>query len=699
MTTFKTRSEIAAAGEFIQALEPLRSGSLASGQGTNRALERLAENDNALLEAVQQAKSSVLAGGGNVALSGGSLSWSADMTVYFAGEVGAVTYNTITAATISIASGNVLYVLLDRSVQGAAVSVSVATDFSAYLAVITGASSRLDYQVIALYDGSVLHFTSGSRLLSGESLSGGLVTDSQYGQQSEVTAVRGYQRENKNIRMIGGGDISWDSATNTLTWSQTIYLTFPSAGGTNRIIGPSSVVVSPDSVWFATLARSPAGVSTLSTGVGALSGGVPADDNSLALAIHNSVDGRIYLMDGTALSDSETVKLGGVRIGVQWFYSAVGSGAQVIDIDASVAGPTSYRVGSGELMVYRNGMKATPSKAYWAGGAYPVGALNTSAGALSTRDSYVEEDIGDGTGTRIIWLSDGQIAGEPLFHSLTAHSPGTPYTWPDSTDYVEAFIGVQGAAPSVNLPDGIYGFERVWTSQPTTVSMGGGKLISNSEVYVSPLAGISLTVSSMIGGEVLAPDSWHYAYIGPGVSVGAAPAFALSTQPPAVLTAGHGVHPTSSGYRFVASVYVRATSDILPMSKAGSQVALGRHFDVSAPFSSAVADVWSTVDLSAHIPAGVSYVRLRLLITAQAAVAAGSRLLLEAKVPGFAAPGQESYAIKPSNSNIVEFLLDMPLDALQSVDIRLSSASFQNVAAVYLIGYSEGTYSSGQGLL
>lgn len=697
MSEFKTRAEIAAANEFIQYLEKLRSS---SPLGTNRALERLAENTNALMQRVQQLNFGQVLGGGTWSLSSGTLSFSSNITIMLFGETGQAAQNAISSAASPInfpGFGAVAYVVVDRATGGLIGSVQVALSGN-YITAISGQDDRLDYIIIAWYDFAGVTFPDGRRLLDGESLSNNGFTDTQYGQQTELTQVRENQKENLNLRLVGGGDLTWDEGTTTLTWSQNLLITFPQSAGSNRVIA-GSVSIPANNAWYATLSRSPAGIIDVATGVASIAGGVPDTDDTFVLAVHNGADDRIYLADGTALSDAETVKLGGVRIGVQWYYKSLGAGVQVTDFAASLGASTSYRRGTGELMVYRNGIKAIASRAFWEGGTYPgTGALNTTSGGISAFDDYVEEDAGDGTGTRIIWLEDD--SGDTIEHAAGTHDP--PLEYPAADDLVEAFIGVQGQRPTVSVPDGIYGFEQVWTPDLNTIRLNGGHLVSQGEQYtyngVGAGSGADVTVADMIGSEVLSPGDWHYIYIGPN-GPGTFPDFKLSVKSPDVTLTGPGIHPDFNEYRFISSVRVRATSDFIPFVKSGSDVTLGRYLDVASAFAAAVTGAWEVVDLSTALPAGVNHVKFRLAVTSQAAYPAGDRLLLEFRSNGFPAPGQELYSVKPGNSNELEYVVDLVLDSSQQFEIRMDPANIQNVGEAKIIAYSEGRHSSGQGLL
>lgn len=451
---FRTFAQMDADQEFIQEGEVLKSGALASSDGWNRAFQRLSRNNDALLDAVLSVGSMVIAGGGNLAWNSGSGAFtrSADITIKLLNEVGGASHNTIlSAAGITLAAdGAVAYVVLDRA-SNANVTPVVVTSMANFLAAVQGQDSRLDYVLIAYRDGNGLVLWDGRRVLDGETLSGNGFTDTQYGQQSELTLVHGNQKEDRKILLTGGGSLTWDLGTNTLAWSAQLTLSFPSSAGNNRIPTGNATIAAGQFLTL-TLTRTP-GSSTDISGTSAVvnDGSVATTDDVFILAHHDANDGRIYLWDGTALSDGDSRVLGGVVSGVQFLYDTYGSAVQVDDLTEGGSFPSrTYYVGTGALMVYRNGIKAKRSTATWAG-SYPTGSLT---GSIATGDDYVEEDAGGGQGTRIIWLADGQAASEPLYHPASTHT--IPKAWPQSTDWLEAFVGIQGEGPSPVESLGIY---------------------------------------------------------------------------------------------------------------------------------------------------------------------------------------------------------------------------------------------------
>lgn len=724
MSDFKTRSEMDTASEFIAYLELLRSGAIVGTDGgaigvdgINRALERLAENSNTLLQAVQGAKATFLTGGGTVSFTGTALAWSADFTLRFPGELGAVASNVISSggSPLVLANGNIVYVILDRVTDGAAVTFAVAASMAAFLSTITGSAARLDYLPIAHVDTGtgILSLFNGQRLLSGSTYTLSLGVDSQYGQQTELTLVHDNEIENLNMRLVGGGDISWDAATAALTFSQDLTVVFPlnNAGGTNILDAGSYSVggVSTDGALYMTLSRKPGGaVNRTGSTFNAFTGSVPTGDNTFILAVHNATDGRVYLADGTALSDGETVKLGGVRLGVQFFIQEAGNSGQVLDLQSFVGG-AFYRVASGELMVYRNGVKAKASKAYWEG-AYPTGSLNVGAGGIVASDDYIEEDNNGAPspnqGYRIIWIRDtdtpsGTETSTSVYRAASANDP--PTTWPATDDSIEAFIGTQAQTPTILVPNGIYGFEAVWTHDNNTLRTLGGTLAYNGAQYKSSGAtpmDLSLdgttTPTDVFPAETLSADSWAYIYMGPGASLGAAPVLRISTTPPDDSGDGAGLHPSDGTFFFLTSVWLSTLSSFRSFVKTGSWVRFTQNSDqdLAGSFASAVAAGFVNVDISSNLPATTMAVRLWLLAQLDVGVGNGDLVGMSVRQSGTSWTGTPLRALKPANDDDVSFEFDT-ICPDGTFDIRLVNTEFASVNGVTLLGYAEGRLTSG----
>jgi hypothetical protein len=428
----KIYSEMEGDAEFIQPGEKLESGSLVSDVGTNRALQRLSRNSDAILDALQTGRNLVMAGGGDMSWVHGSgvFARTADLILRMTNEIGTASNNVIQSATsITLsAAGTVAYAVLDRETNGANPAIGTSVSMAAYLTLITGDADRLDYQLIAYRDANGLVLWDGRRVKTGESLTGNGFTDTQYGQQTELTTVHDNQWENLNAFLHGGGVISWDLGSETLTWTHDFLITFPSAAGDNTIAGGSQVIES-GRVWYAVLDRSPGSSVPVTSEATVDDGSMPANDNTIILAFHNASDGRIYLRDGTALTDGDSRRLGAALSGIEFMYRAYGNAGRVHTL------PDIYKVGTGDLMVYLNGIKCKTSTAYW-NGAWPTGSLS---GALDDGDRYLEVDRGDGWGDKILFLQDGGVAPN---HATSTHT--IPWIWPTSDDWIEVFLGLHG---------------------------------------------------------------------------------------------------------------------------------------------------------------------------------------------------------------------------------------------------------------
>lgn len=461
-TTDKLRTfqEMDVEDAFIQYLEELRSGTPGGVDGLNRPLSQLARNTDALLDVLQASRSMVLAGGSSFAWDAatGTLAWDSAITFHFAHELSGAVTNVLAAGFILLsAPGKLVYVKFDREVNGSALTAVVVSSVAAFVAVLEAdAEHRLDYQVFAYRDGANIVFGDGRRLRTGYLLDGNGYTDTQYGQQTELTQVHDNQKENFKVVLTGGGTIFWDatevSATvGRLHWTEPFVVKLPATDGeieiTGDAVGPEYTknLEDGDVLWI-TLARQLVGTTSVAVTVSPAGVGPLAGDNAFVLAVREG--DRVYFWSGTALSDGDTVLLGGVRSGVQWFHGVAGNGDQVTDFGST----KTYRTGTGELMVYRNGVKARASAATWSG-VFPAGSL---VGTLEDDAQYVEEDTnGDGTGHRVLWVPDD---GNPfLSHPVGTHAPGDPFTEPDTDDWLEAFVGVMGDGPSPVESIGIEG--------------------------------------------------------------------------------------------------------------------------------------------------------------------------------------------------------------------------------------------------
>lgn len=729
MSEYKTRAEMASDDEFVQYLERLKSGSLIADEGINRSLERLAENVDAALSAAMSAQTQHLISTADITWSPNTITFGGgNIAVNFVSPAQSARRNFITNPTNLVlpSATGVAYVVLDRSTDGATVSFQTAASMAAYQTLLESASNRADYFLFAVSDTDLnLRLFSGHVLRPGESIINDGATDTQYGQQTELTLVRENQKDNLKLMLTRGGDISWDAGTGTLTFSENLVIEFPADAGINRVLANSFVIPSGNAL-YVTLSRNPVGVVTLVPSVASTSGAVPDTDDTFVIAIHNGSDSRIYLWDGTAISDGETVKLGGVRLGVQFYYREPGLGvnSQIYNLTTLVGANTEYRVGSGELMVYRNGRKATPSKAFWQGTYATTGSLNTSQGPLSPLDDYLEEDAdgvgGARTGNRIIWLREDPT---PLGGSLTANEiaagSGVGYfpagtfpanleqTFPQSDDIVEIFIGNQGAAPFVTIPDGVYGFDLVWTQAPDTVRTRGGTVVINGLKYendaATPLEVVldgTATPPTVFPSDGVPDNDWAFIYLGPGATVGGQPDIRISSTPPSS-GGGWGVHPSDPDYKFLTSAFVRSgRTAFRAFSKAGSWVHLDQNASQSivSAFAAAVTGSFENIDLisSGHLPASaLGPAKIQLNVTTDVSVSAGDGVAMQLKQTGFSWTSLPLATVKFGNDPTVQFEFET---VARDFDVLFPASDFTVVDGGIVLGYAEGRFTSGQGL-
>jgi hypothetical protein len=729
MSEFKLRSEIDSANEFIQFLELLESGSLATNTGINRALQRLAENTDALLEALQSSRfTNRLADGGVVSLSAGTLNWTADITVMVNSEIGGAVINLVSGPSNlpGIVDTDVIYVILDRTTDSAVLSLNKADIFT-FLGTVAGAANRLDILPIAFKTSNGLHFSNGQRLRDGQSLKNNFFTDTQYGQQVEGTLVRLHQQENNRIMLTRGGDLSWDASPSALfTWSEDLFIEFPGQGRTNKIAA-GSINIPPGEAMYVTLVRSGVGDVPVVPSVGPI-GSLPtadgspisetgtAADNTFVIAIHKTLDSRLYLWNGDGFSDGETRKLGGAQTGVNWMYRNVGGAVQVTDFTLGGFPQRAFTVVSGELMVYRNGIKARRSDAVWNGASFPydpltpgggggnlliAGSLNgTPLGPVLPEDDYIEEVGPDGVaGTRIIWLADGKAGNEALFHPPAGGPPvhDPPLEWPDTEDRIEAFIGVEGTPTNITLPDGIYGFDEVWTKDKDNIRTGAGVMILSGTPYkndgTSPL---NIDLTDVFQGDTLVPGSWHYIYLKQGPAPGFSPIPKISVTGPNQ----EGRHPTDNGALFLSSVYLDSSSEFPAFSKTGSRVRKGLNSGPDLFSAFAVPDgLFQNTDLSALLPDTlIGSVKLWLLCDLTGTPGNGDRVYIDVKQTGRSFAGLSHWPLKPANSTRVVQVIDVILDGNKTFDIRFETGNFQSVIGAFLLEYSEGRFTSGSAL-
>jgi hypothetical protein len=489
-------------------------------------------------------------------------------------------------------------------------------------------------------------------------------------------------------------------------------------GGSNTLDAGSYVVGSAvaSGALHMVLLRTPGGVinRTPNTFNNLLNVVAPGDDIYF-LAIHAQTEGRVYLADGTALSDGETVQLGGIRIGVQWFYKDYGSAGQVTNFGAS----NTFRVGGGELMVYRNGIKAKASLAVWRGQYGVSGTLDVvTYGPIADDDDYIEEDStgvpAPDVGNRIIWIRDTDSpvgaweTGPPATYRPEAtHDP--PVQWPQSDDALEAFVGVQATAPTIDVPEGIYGFETVWTKTASTIRTAGGTVAFQGAQYKNDgstpldlvLNGTNSPAQKVPGDPILVTSTWNYVYLGVSPSTGV-PTIWITGTPPDDSAGGAGKHPLDGSLFFLTSVYLIDFNNFQPFSKTGSWVQLGGNVvsDISGALGAAVAapGVWTPVDLSSFLPATFAGHLRAYLRMATTTLGDGNQINLLWRLTNSSHVTGELFAIKPANDASVAFDIDAIAPAGVFDILVNAGATWTGPDASYLRGYAEGRATSGDTL-
>jgi hypothetical protein len=127
--------------------------------------------------------------------------------------------------------------------------------------------------------------------------------------ESMVTAMdsSGYAaREDRSIIFGGGGDVTWDSGTSTLTWAQPI-VAYSMIAGFRLSIPAGSAVIADTQVLYVNLVRSPTGNSSVSI---LPAGSVPNTNDAMALAVR--VGSTLYWRWGSKIESGETLNLFGV---------------------------------------------------------------------------------------------------------------------------------------------------------------------------------------------------------------------------------------------------------------------------------------------------------------------------------------------------------------------------------------------------
>lgn len=322
MADFRTRTEMGAQKDFVQALESLVSGnantdSSAAGTyvtGINRPLGRLSRNADALLDAIQVAKNCIL----DPAASDVTLEYTTDnklkmegttgIRIRMANNVEAGVFNLIApgAALVSgLSAGNVLYVQLDRA-SNATITIASKADWATYVTDSKGQANRLSWLVLGVVTAAeTLILFNGTTVRKGQRLENGIATDTQYASRFNV-------QQNANIFLTGGGNISFDtSAGNELTLSAPLLIMSPGGGagkGGVTIAAGSYSVDDGQALYITDLNRTDT-VGSVTPTSGALDA-ISITNTMRDLFVVAYRSGTVlYLANGASIQDGETYRL------------------------------------------------------------------------------------------------------------------------------------------------------------------------------------------------------------------------------------------------------------------------------------------------------------------------------------------------------------------------------------------------------
>jgi hypothetical protein len=240
-------------------------------------------------------------------------------------------------------------------------------------------------------------------------------------------------REDRQLILIGGGTITWDASTSTLTWTGAIQVISPISGFLLSIAA-GSVTISDGQVLYATLVRAPTRNLTVEA---AVENQVPQSDTAYLLAARVGDD--IYWRNGTAMGDGDSIS--GITIrnlgagGKDWqadlaepyLYTlapvpveeVVGQG--VFDGSRASAGtvyafgmltPTFATAGVAQLRIYDTGPAAGPPT--------PLTLIATLSTSVAGGPQYLEQALTIGASP-----AAGQIANSARMYELRALMTGT----------------------------------------------------------------------------------------------------------------------------------------------------------------------------------------------------------------------------------------------------------------------------------
>jgi hypothetical protein len=310
---FRTHAEMLSGSEFIQYLERLIAGNATTLTGYNRPLGRLAFGTDALLDAIQSTRNQIVtfagAGTGKLDWDGSTFTVTGNLFIRMLNEVaGARTNKIATGSSIALADGEVAYVTLDRTTTAAAVTMTLAANWTAFDA-LASSSNRLDLQVIAYCEGSNLILWDGRRIRDGEYLDDDGFRDTQYSRRSwQNWQMKTYLAGNAPA----GGEprnVKWTASTATISVDSDIFVDIPGVGY-NKLVAtayPWSIALADGKAAYLVLDRAN-GTKSTDVDVTPVStanlAAVPEGEDTIILAIRRG--DNIALWDGTILGPAES---------------------------------------------------------------------------------------------------------------------------------------------------------------------------------------------------------------------------------------------------------------------------------------------------------------------------------------------------------------------------------------------------------
>ena len=108
-------------------------------------------------------------------------------------------------------------------------------------------------------------------------------------------------REDRNIILMGGGAVSWDATSGTLTWAAQIELLSPNTGLLNYV-PPGSLVLADGEVMRGNVARALGINASMAASV---AGFALSNDNSVIFCIRRGT--KLYWRNGLLMNDGDTV--------------------------------------------------------------------------------------------------------------------------------------------------------------------------------------------------------------------------------------------------------------------------------------------------------------------------------------------------------------------------------------------------------